>query len=120
RQVRIWDEARGSGKRKTGEDFNKWDLEKVRLGEIKHHLFQAGCRGAVRTAIGDSCPPDCHLYIIYWSRELPSDTLLEVFPGATIEEWKPVIRLGKTKQKLADFLEAIATEEGVVIQKSDT
>lgn len=87
----------------TDEEFTN-----IRLGEIRHHILQAACRGKVRHAVGDECPPGCHLYIIYSTQSgLPGRELTErVFPDSSYETWTPVVRLqGKKQKELAGLLE---------------
>jgi hypothetical protein len=38
-------------------------VDRMRLGEIAHHLFQAVGRGAIRKSFERDCPPGCHLWI---------------------------------------------------------
>ena len=69
------------------------DVEKVRLGEIAHHLFQAVGRGAVRKSVEGDCPPGCHLWFAASSHgkaPLPPELLLTMFPGARLEKWLPM------------------------------
>ena len=111
--------ARGAKKLRTEDDLDQSDYTKTRLGEIKHNLFQAACRGAVRKAESDSCPPDCHLYVIYSTKSLPRDILTGVFPEAKVEDWRPVYNLKGRKQKLAGYLQRKATIEGGLVKKAD-
>ena len=65
----------------------------VRLGEIKHNIYQAACRGNVRKSDGDGCPMGNHLYMIFSTHRsagMPREMLKEVFPGAAIVDWRPV------------------------------
>lgn len=93
------------------------DFDGTRLGEIAHHIYQAANRGAIRSLIGESCPPDCHLYMVFDTKQVPLDVLGRVFPGATIKDWVPVFRVSGNQQKLADLLEADATAEGITKPK---
>lgn len=110
--------ARGAKKLRTEDDLNQSDYVKTRLGEITHNVFQAACRGAVRKAEGDSCPPDCHLYVIYSARSLPRDMLTGIFPEARVEDWRPVYKLKGRKLKLAGYLRRQATIKGRLVEKA--
>jgi hypothetical protein len=114
-------EAHGRGARKLGteDDFPESDFIGTRLGEIRHNIFQAACRGAVRRAEGNSCPAGCHLYIVYSTTGIPRSILSDIFPEAMIEDWKPILRLRGKKQQLADYLSGLATAEGTTMPKSD-
>lgn len=112
-------QARGAKKLRAEDDLNQSDYFKTRLGEVRHNIFQAACRGTVRKAEGGSCPVGCHLYIIYSARSLPRDLLPGIFPGARIEDWKPVYNLNTRKQKLADCLLKRATREGTAVKKAE-
>jgi hypothetical protein len=70
----------------------RYDPEKTRavtLGEHRHMILQALCRGAVRQCVGDSCPP-AHAYIIAATGTGIAADLPLVFPGAAVLPWKPV------------------------------
>lgn len=110
--------ARGAKKLRTVDDLLQSDYAKTRLGEIRHNIFQAACRGAVRRAEGDTCPPDCHLYVIYSIKSLPRDILSEIFPEAKVEDWRPVYNLNRRKQKLAGHLLRQATSDGRMVKKA--
>jgi len=63
------------------------EIAEVRLGEFKHHVLQALCRGSVRRCIGASCAP-CTAYIIADSRHGFLEALADVFLGATVQQWR--------------------------------
>jgi len=111
--------GRGAKKLRTEDDFSQSDFNSTRLGEIRHNIFQAACRGAVRRAEGDSCPEGCHLYIIYSTKGISRSVLSDVFPEATVEDWQPVFHLSPKKQQLADYLSGLATQEGMTVPKAD-
>ena len=93
----------------------------VRLGEIKHNLYQAACRGNVRKSEGDGCPPGNHLYMIFSSHKgtgMPREMLGEVFPGATVCDWKPFkAPINPTGKQLVQILSAQGA--GGTFRKSD-
>lgn len=65
------------------------DLARMEVGEHKHNLLQAICRGAVRNSSGGRSSP-CVAYVI---GRIGSDTvavLRETFPGADVKNWEPV------------------------------
>jgi len=70
----------------------RYDPEKTRavtLGEHRHMILQALCRGAVRQCVGDSCPPADAYIIAATGTGIAADLPL-VFPGAAVRPWKPV------------------------------
>lgn len=85
------------------------EYDEIRLGEIAHNILQAACRGKVRKAVGEGCPPGCHLYVIYSTQGgVPGSELLgKVFPNSFYRAWKPVHTIaGKNQVALANlFLE---------------
>lgn len=91
------------------------ELAEVRLGEVSHHILQAACRGKVRQSIEDGCPPNCHLYVIYSTKEgsgLPKSLLDRIFPKATVVDWEPVMTLsGKKQKQLASVIEAVGNRD---------
>ncbi len=94
--------AQGIDKPLTKEEFND-----IRIGEISHHILQAACRGTVRKAVGDTCPPGCHLYIIYSASDgLTGEAMMQaIFPGSSYTDWKPVSRLDPRDAEFAKHLE---------------
>jgi hypothetical protein len=73
----------------------KDEIEKLRLGEIKHNLFQAVGRGAVRHAIEGDVPEGCHLWVVFsaWATGkggVPPSILTETFPGTKLCRWQPI------------------------------
>lgn len=112
--------GRGAMKLRTEDEFAEPDYRSTRIGEIEHNIFQAGCQGAVRNAEGNSCPQGCHLYIIFSTHAaagIPKDVLHEVFPGATVENWKPVAKLSKLQRKICQVL--LSAEPGDSISKKE-
>ena len=100
--------ARGAKGIGTEDELSDTDFTAVRLGEIAHNLFQGACRGNVRKSVGSGCPQGCHLYIIISTKGgtgIPRDLLGQVFPGARIEDWKPVLRLKGNAKKLFDLMD---------------
>lgn len=85
------------------------EFTEVRLGEIAHHILQAACRGNVRQTVDDNCPPGCRLFIAFSTQRptgVPRELLQRIFPGAEIQDWRPVIWL---KGKMKAVAEAIMT-----------
>jgi hypothetical protein len=94
--------GRSAKKLTTGEELTETDHQSVRLGEIAHNIFHASCRGNVRKMENDSCPLDCHLYIVFSAyREIgiPQRLLGVIFPGAAVIDWLPVPRVTGKKQR---------------------
>ena len=84
------------------------EIDEVKLGEFKHHLLQALCRSAVRRCVGGSCAPG-NAFIIADNRHGFLETLTEVFPGATVRQWRPEgWALSGFVGKAVDFLRAWA------------
>jgi hypothetical protein len=70
--------------------------EQIVLGEHKHLILQAACRGRVRRCIGDVCGP-CNLYIIASGRSGIIGALGDVFPGCHVAPWQPIRKALKGK-----------------------
>lgn len=81
-------------------------LKAVTLGEHRHLILQAVCRGAVRKCDGDGCPPTS-AYLIASTRSGIRRELPGIFPGAKIHKWQPVKRAlrGKVAEAVS-FIEA--------------
>jgi hypothetical protein len=107
--------ARGAKRLRVEDDLSEDDLCSTRVSEIAHNIFQAACRGKVRQAVGDQCPPGCHLYVIGSSHTragVTDDLLLQIFPGADVQEWTPIISLiGRQQQQLFRVLASQAPGE---------
>lgn len=75
------------------------DFNEIMLGEHRHLLLQAGCRGSVRRCQGDVCAP-CHLYIVASVSSRISSAIPDIFPGCRRLTWQPVKRAlgGKVAQ----------------------
>ncbi len=78
----------GSGLKST-ERLTKSDFEDVMIGEHRHLVLQALCRGAVRQCIGDVCAP-CDAYIIASVKSGIKEALPDIFPGCKVASWKPL------------------------------
>jgi hypothetical protein len=78
--------------------------EEVTIGEHRHLILQALCRGSVRRCQGAMCAP-CNAYIIAAARSGIPEALPAIFPGCRVERWSPVKRdlRGKVKEA-ADFV----------------
>lgn len=72
----------------------------VGKGEIKHHTYQAACRGTVRQLRGVSCPENVHLYVMCSGSALKRDELHGLFPGSRMDRW--VATLGKREKRAFD------------------
>lgn len=81
--------------------------KQVTLGEHRHMILQALCRGAVRKSVGYGCP-SARAYIIASLRSGISQELREIFPGANIRAWTPVKR--SLSGKVADAVDFIVRE----------
>ncbi len=95
--------ARAARNIASEEEISVEVFNKVKLGEQRHNIFQGTCRGAVRKAFGDDCPEGCHLYI-YVSDARVRKGLQQIFPGAKIVEWEPILRVTDKVVKAADYL----------------
>ena len=80
--------------------FGKSEIEKVMVGEHRHLVLQALCRGAVRKCVGNGCPPT-RAYIIASERTGIAKELPHIFPGAKLHPWRPVKKTLKGKVKEA-------------------
>jgi hypothetical protein len=92
------------------DNVSKRKVEKLRLGEVGHHLFQAVGRGAVRKSVGGDCPPGCHLWIATSSlgaAPIPSELLKTIFPDCRLEIWDPVAQ--PLKKSEVAFVAAVET-----------
>jgi hypothetical protein len=75
-------------------------LEEVIVGEHRHLILQALCRGAVRKSIGGDCAP-CNAYVIASTRSGIKEALPSIFPQCRVVPWQPVKRALKGKIKAA-------------------
>jgi hypothetical protein len=87
--------------------FRQDEIVKVTLGEHRHMILQALCRGAVRKCVGNGCPPT-RAYIIASDGSGIAQQLPAIFPGARIHRWQPVKK--GLKGKVADAFEFITQE----------
>jgi hypothetical protein len=78
--------------------------EEVTIGEHRHLILQALCRGSVRRCQGDVCAP-CNAYIIAAARSGIPEALPTIVPGCRVVKWQPVQRAlrGKVKEA-AEFV----------------
>jgi hypothetical protein len=79
-------------------------FDDVMLGEHRHLVLQALCRGSVRRCQGAECAP-CNAYIIATTRSGIPAALCEIFPGCRVVRWQPVQKAlsGKVKEA-AEFV----------------
>jgi hypothetical protein len=89
--------------------YDKEQTKRVTVGEHRHMILQALCRGAVRKSVGDGCPP-ARAYIIASPRSGISQELREIFPGAHVRPWTPVKK--PLSGKIADAVDFIVRELG--------
>ena len=85
-----------AGKPSAAGDMPAQDIKDVELGEHRHVILQALCRGAVRKCNGASCPK-VDAYIIASSRSGIGEQLPVIFPGVNVVPWRPVQRALKGK-----------------------
>lgn len=113
--------GRGAKAIRTHDLLSAQEHNEVRLGEIKHNLYQAACRGNIRKSEGDGCPPGNHLYMIFSTHKatgMPRKLLCEVFPSAIIRDWKPFKEpLNPKAEQLVEILSANGA--GGTFRKSD-
>jgi hypothetical protein len=84
------------------------EIFRIRMGEAKHNILQAACRGSVRYAIGDQCHEGCSLHIAFSTHPqtgIPREILEEIFPGHTYHEWQHY-RLNEHQQSVGDVIKA--------------
>jgi hypothetical protein len=79
--------------------INSETEEEVTIGEHRHLILQALCRGSVRRCQGDKCAP-CDAYIIAATRSGIPEALPAIFPGCRVTRWQPVKKelRGKVKE----------------------
>jgi hypothetical protein len=96
--------ARLAANKRPGVSFAPTELEEVIIGEHRHLVLQALCRGSVRRCQGDVCAR-CDAYIIAATRSGIPETLPKIFPGCRIVRWQPVQKAlrGKVKEA-AEFV----------------
>jgi hypothetical protein len=84
--------------RRTVRDYNE-----VMIGEHKHLVLQALCRGSVRQCVGNVCAP-CNAYIIASVRSGIKEALPDIFPGCKVERWKPLKSALSGKIRMATMI----------------
>lgn len=105
-------EAYGRGAKGIGPfaKFTEDEHRETRLGEIKHNILQAACRGMIRQSDGNQCPEGCMLHVVYSSQPrvgIPREILGQIFPGAKVSSWLPLGSVERPKpplHRLLDFL----------------
>ena len=75
------------------------DAKRIELGESRHGVLQASCRGSVRLSDGVNCHP-CELYLIASPRSGIPAAMPDIFPDCKVVPWTPVKRAlrGKVKE----------------------
>src|SRR6201982_3750477 len=76
----------------------------VTIGEHRHLVLQALCRGSVRKCQGDMCAP-CNAYIIAAPRSGIPEALPAIFPGCRVVKWQPVKK--ELRGKVKDAVEFV-------------
>jgi hypothetical protein len=112
--------ARAAEGRSVYTPVKEHEVDRVRLGEIAHHLFQAVGRGAIRKSFERDCPPGCHLWIAVSSggkAPIEAELLNGTFPGARWQPWTPVkSALKKSQAAVVNAIEAqLADNEQVTV-----
>jgi len=65
------------------------DFREIELGEHRHLILQAVCRGKVRQCDGPRCHP-ANAYIIAATRSGIAKELPKIFPGCRVTRWQPL------------------------------
>jgi hypothetical protein len=65
------------------------EIKDTEIGEHKHAILQALCRGSVRRCDGEHCHP-CEAWIIASVNSGIKDALPDIFPGVQVNTWRPV------------------------------
>jgi hypothetical protein len=65
------------------------EIKDTEIGEHKHAILQALCRGSVRRCDGENCHP-CSAWIIASVNSGIRDALPDIFPGVQVKDWKPM------------------------------
>jgi len=82
----------------------------IERGETADRVLQAACRGVVRKAVGDQCPP-CNVYIIARPGSGVRDLIPNIFPACQPEPWNPGLPpLPKKARKAYEFIVQWTTE----------
>lgn len=88
------------------------EIEQTVIGEHRHLLLQAGCRGRVRKLNGGQAHP-MDLFVIAAPTSGIAAALGDVFPGCQVRKWEPLPRTLKGHLKAAvDYTEA-ALAQGI-------
>jgi hypothetical protein len=69
-------------------EITEQSQRQIERGELADRVLQAVCRGVVRKAVGDQCPP-CNVYVIARPASGLRELLPRIFPGCRIEPWEP-------------------------------
>jgi hypothetical protein len=92
------------------DNVSRREVERLRRGEVGHHLFQAVGRGAIRKSVGGDCPAGCHLWIATSSLGAPPiqpELLKTIFPDSRLESWQPLPQ--QLKKSEVAFVAAVET-----------
>lgn len=92
-------------------------VKAIRMGEYRHDLLQAICRGRARGIDGDRCPP-ANAYIIAAAGTGVAEELPVIFPGCKVVDWKPKAekqRKGKAPQVVRHLEQRCEAEAHPVI-----
>ena len=81
-------------------------IEDITIGEHRHNLLQALCRGAVRFCVDGKCPP-ANAYVIAAEGTGIRGALSAIFPGCRVSTWietaKPVRKVDEAIQFVTEF-----------------
>ncbi|RED45011.1 type III restriction/modification enzyme restriction subunit [Aestuariispira insulae] len=88
----------------SAQSLDPQDFQQIRIGEYRHLILQALCRGSVRRCDGAVCAP-CDAYIIASAQSGIAETLPEIFPDCRVKRWQPVKKV--LKGKIAEALKVI-------------
>lgn len=123
----------GTSSKPMSAELNPNELELARMGEMRHHLFQAIGRGQTRNMRNGDVPEGSTVDIISsgWGPmgfKNPLDTLSDMFPGATVLPWHPkaglaqpteseTVTIHQLEQMLADA-PSLATNKGQIADRT--
>jgi hypothetical protein len=65
------------------------EIKDTEIGEHKHAILQALCRGSVRRCDGEHCHP-CEAWVIASVNSGIKEALPDIFPGVQVNTWRPV------------------------------
>lgn len=101
-------------------DYPLGARKRIELGESKHGILQAACRGALRNCDGEQAR-ECDIYLIASVRSGIPQTLPELFPGCRVVRWEPVTRelSGKVKEAVVYLKRRFAVPDTKAVKFSE-